>query len=113
MDVRRLNKYITIQKPSTVKDSYGQESTEWVYVKAVWAEIKPITGREKMRAGAVEMTITHTVAIRFDADLEPLTDMDGLRIAYSGRILAIKSAIDLNEERKWIVLDCEEGTFSG
>ena len=113
IDVRRLDKYVSIQRRSTVKDGYGQESTEWVEVKSVWAEIRPITGREKMRAGAIEMTVTHTVAIRFDADLEPLIEMDNCRITCRGRAFRVKSAIDLNEERKWIILDCEEGAVNG
>lgn len=108
MTAGKLNRRVTVQKPDSVLDEYGQPSTGWVNIATVWANIKPVSGREKMRAMAMEATLTHTVMVRYRPDLLPEVDADTWRILYGTKVLDVTSAVDLNDERKYIVFDCVE-----
>lgn len=117
MDIGRLDKRITFQRRSSVKDDYGQEQNTWSDVATVWGNVKPIGGREKLRAMAIESELSHTVAVRYNAALMPPTQADAMRIFYStptgDRIFNITAARDLDEERRFIVFDCTEGSLDG
>jgi len=117
MDIGKLDKRITLQVRSATLDDYGQELNVWSNLATVWANIKPIGGREKMRAMAVESTLTHTVAVRYDVRFMPPTKVDAYRISYTtpagARIFNIVAARDVDEARKHIIFDCTEGSETG
>ena len=113
IDIGRLDKRVTIQSRVTTKDVYGEESTTWNDVCTVWASIKPIGGREKLRSGAVGASISTTIAVRYRASLaDPLT-VAGYRVLYSSRIYNILGSRDVEEKHEHIILDCSEGTVTG
>lgn len=117
MEIGRLNKRITVQRRSATKDDYGQEQNSWSAVATVWANIKPIGGREKLRAMAIESELSHTIAVRYNAALMPPTQADAMRIFYStptgDRIFNITAARDVDEARRHIIFDCVEGSLDG
>ena len=106
--IGRLCRSITIQKKIGTYDSYGQEVLEFVDIATVWANVKPVTGREKLRAGAYDSTLSHTVAVRYQPELLPETAADAWRILYGTRILEITAAQDMDDARKFILFDCTE-----
>lgn len=109
----RLNRRITLQARGTGFDDYGQPSEAWADVATVWANIKPISGREKLAAMAVDVQTSQTVMIRYNPDYYPATKVSGWRIKYQDRYLSITSAIDVDDARKYIVFDCIEGADHG
>lgn len=113
MDIGRLDKRITIQRRSATKDSYGQEVNQWVDIATVWANIKPIGGRERLRSMVVESSLTHTVMVRYRESLMPPTLADAWRIQYGTRIFNITAAMDMEEDHRWVVFDCTEGSEVG
>lgn len=113
MDIGRLDKRITIQRRSNTLDAYGQQVNQWTDIATVWANVKPIGGREKLRSMVVESLLSHTVMVRYSALLMPPTLADGWRIVYGTRIFNVTAAMDLDEARKWIVFDCTEGSEVG
>ena len=117
MDIGSLDKRITLQSRSATLDDYGQELNSWTNVATVWANVKPIGGREKLRAMAVESSLTHTVAVRYNVRFLPPTKVDAWRIVYvtpaATRIFNIVAARDVDEARKHIIFDCTEGTEVG
>ena len=108
MTAGSLNRRVTIQKRGEERGAFGQDSGDWVDIATVWADVRPIGGREKLRAMAYESTLTHTVMVRFRTDLLPAIEADGWRICYGQRVLDITAAIDLNDARELIVFDCIE-----
>jgi SPP1 family predicted phage head-tail adaptor len=117
MDIGKLDKRITIQSRSTTLDDYGQELNLWLDVATVWANVKPIGGREKLRSMAIESDLTHTVAIRYNVRFMPPTVADARRISYTTpagtRIFNITAARDVDEDRRYIIFDCTEGNKVG
>jgi SPP1 family predicted phage head-tail adaptor len=117
MDIGKLDKRIKLQSRSATLDDYGQQIDSWSDVATVWANVKPIGGREKLRAMAIESVLTHTVAVRYDVRFMPPRTVDAWRIAYitpaATRIFNITSAQDLDEARKYIIFDCTEDSEVG
>jgi len=113
MDIGRFDKRISIQSRSATLDSYGQEINSWNVVGVVWANVKPVGGREKMKAMQIDSLLTHTVAIRFDKRFMPPRTVDAWRIVYDGRLFNIVAAMDLDEASKYIIFDCVEGSIDG
>jgi SPP1 family predicted phage head-tail adaptor len=113
MDIGRLNQRITVQQRTLTLDGYGQELNTWTNVATVWANVKPISGREKMRGMAIESQLTHTVLVRYREAFMPPKTVDAYRINYEGRIFNITAARDLEEDREYIIFDCTEGSLDG
>lgn len=59
-----LDRRITIQKPSTEQDEWGQRANEWSDVCSVWASISDISGREYVSASAERSEISTRIIIR-------------------------------------------------
>jgi SPP1 family predicted phage head-tail adaptor len=113
MDIGRFDKRITIQKRSATLDDYGQEINSWSDVATVWANVKPISGREKLKAGQVDSILTHTVAVRYNPAFMPPRTVDAWRIVYDGRYFNITASMDMDEASKYIIFDCTEGSIDG
>ena len=113
VEIGRLNHRVTVQSRTTTTDAYGQQLDTWSDLATVWANIKPIGGRERLRAMAMESTLTHTVMVRYRAAFTPPILMGARRIAYQGRIFNIVAARDVDEGRTHIIFDCTEGSLDG
>lgn len=113
--IGRLDKRVTVQQRSSTKDSYGQEIDSWTTIAQVWAQVKPIGGKERMRNAAmvVESILTHTVTVRYSNSLMPPLVADAWRILYGSRILNISTSRDVEEDRRFIEFDCTEGSLNG
>ena len=113
MKIGRLVHRIQVQRRSATLDGYGQEANTWTTIATVWANVRPIGGREKLRAMALESELTHEVTVRYSDALMPPTQADAWRILYGSRIFNITAAMDVEEERHWIKFDCTEGGANG
>lgn len=114
LDAGERDKRITVQKPATTTDANGQAVISgWTDVATVWASIRPISGREKLRAGAVGSTLTHTVCVLYQSKLMPPLTVSAWRVKYGTRIFNIVAAFSPNEAREEIIFSCEEGSLDG
>ena len=57
------NSRIKIQQRGTARDEAGQPVETWVDVAQVWAEIRDISGREFVAAGAEQAEVTTRIRI--------------------------------------------------
>ena len=92
-----------IQKKTNTEDGFGGFIEEWVKVKDVWAEIKPITIFENFEADRINEKITHTITLRYLSDLK-----NDNRIKYGNRIFNIKGIINILEENNTLEVKVEE-----
>lgn len=110
----KLRHRISIEAPNAGRDDFGQiTEAAWATLATVWADIRPIGGREKLRAEAIGATLTHTVAVRYQSILMPPLQACGWRIRYGARMLNITAARNHEERNQWIIFDCEEGSLDG
>lgn len=108
-----LDKRVSIYRPPTTRDDYGHQSGAWEPVATVWANVRPIGGRERLRAGQYDATLTHTVAVRYNPALLPPRTAVTWRLLYLGRLFNIVAAMDVDESHEYIIFDCTEGSADG
>lgn len=115
MRISKLQQRISIQRRSATLDAYGQEINSWTNIATVWAEVKPISGKEKMRLNSmvVESQLTHQVTVRFSEVFLPATQADAWRILFGTRVFNITASMNVDEENKMIIFDCTEGSLDG
>jgi SPP1 family predicted phage head-tail adaptor len=115
MRISKLQQRITVQRRSSTLDAYGQEINSWSNIATVWAEVKPISGKEKLRSESmvVESQLTHRVTVRFSEVFLPSSQADAWRILFGTRILNITASMNVDEESKMIIFDCTEGSLDG
>ena len=103
MDIGRLKHRITFQRLSQSKNEYGELADEWLDIKTVWAEIKPVSGNQFFAAKQINSEISHNVYIRYRTDLKP-----SMRIKFKERIFEILYLMNVNEGNRLIQLYCKE-----
>lgn len=93
-----LNKRITFQEYVSGTDSDGFPIEQWQDVKAVWAMIKTLQGREYYAAAAVQAENTTRFVIRYTKGID-----NKMRIKYGERIFDIV-APPINDDEKNVTM---------
>lgn len=98
-----MNKLIIIQTQTTTQDSYGQPQDTWADTYTVYANIKPLVGKEYFQAQQIQSDLTHDVTTRYRTGIKPK-----MRIKYGSRYFEIHAVIDPEEAHQWMYLKCRE-----
>lgn len=105
MDAGQLNRRITIQRPSTTRDAYGQPTKDWTDVFTTWAGIRAATSREIYAASGFTSGVSHIVTLRY----RPRTPvLSSYRVFYGGRLFQIQAVSDPTENKEQLNLLCLE-----
>ncbi len=99
----RLNKRIEIQALTETPDGGGGYTSTWNTTTTVWAEIKPLRGREIFESLQVQKEASFTFTIRYK--LGVTTKM---RIKYGSRVFNIRAVINPDEHGELLELLAEE-----
>lgn len=74
----RLDRRLTLQKPTTTTDDYGEEETTWNDYCEVWGSIQKQSGREMFEAGKLaEIEILFRVRYLSEIDTTWRIQYDG------------------------------------
>lgn len=103
MDIGKLRHRITLQKQINAQNDYGAVVTTWQDVATVWAEIKPITGREYFSAQQVQSEVTTQIWIRYRDGIEPT-----MRVTHDGKQYEIVSVLNYQGLNKALQLMCKD-----
>lgn len=105
----KLRHRVRIERQVTVLDSFGQQSTGWTLVAAVWAAVEPLSAREMIAASQVQSSVTARITIRYRADL-----LASDRIVFRGKTYNIAGVLpDAESGLEHITLPVSEGTDAG
>lgn len=102
-----LRHRIKIQVRSQVADGQGGFQETWADHLSVWSNIKPVSATERFFSQKLEQNITHKITIRFNSTIN-----SAMRVLYQGRVFKIEGAFDPDERKRWLQLNCEEGSGS-
>lgn len=102
----KLNRYITIQKQTKVRDDAGQVIDDWVDVAKVWSWHKSLNGRSGANGGIVVAINGDSWRMRYNPSLKLDTSM---RVLFNGIGFNITRIIYDHAGREYIDLICEEG----
>ena len=106
--VGMLTERVAIRRRDVADDGQGGTMTTWFPLATVWARVTTLSGRVAMAADARGSVVTHTVVLRYRADIGA-----GDRFVWQGRTLDILSAGDLNGRRAWLSCACSEQSVTG
>lgn len=99
-----LRHRVTIRRPDTAKNEYGEKvEGAGSVVATVRAKIRPLNGSERMTAAQVQAGTTHEVTIRYLPGVD-----EACWFEFEGRKLNIDSMMDDQELNRMIVCMCKE-----
>ena len=100
----RMDTRITLQRPETGTDAWGQPIEGWGLIASTWAAVEPLQGREYIAAQAAQSEVTYRLTTRWlsgvDASCRVLLD--------DGRVLGIVAVIDLRNQHRYMQFLCRE-----
>jgi SPP1 family predicted phage head-tail adaptor len=104
-----LRHKINIEREQDTPDGLGGSAITWSNITAspLRAKITPLNGNESLKAMRLEAKVSHKITIRFRDDL-----LSSDRINYKGKLMQIRSIIDLEELHKWIEIMADEGVIT-
>lgn len=103
-----LTDRVQLKRRESSSDGGGGHERVYVPVNHLWARVRSLTGRQGTNADGRTVAISHSVVLRFRADVSP-----GDRIVYRGRNLDVVSTADLNGRRAYLSCACSETSFTG
>ncbi|EKO4983782.1 phage head closure protein [Escherichia coli] len=89
MQAGRLRDMVTVQNFTTARDTSGQLVETWTNGATIWAEVKGISGRELIAAGAETSQATIRVWTRFRRDLTAASRLIVVTGPFKGSVLNI------------------------
>ncbi|ERT11882.1 phage head closure protein [Photorhabdus temperata] len=110
MRAGRLRHQVTIQKNEISRDDFGSVINKWVDVATVWAEVKAISGRERMASGAVFSEATVRIWLRYRADVTTANSITYHGANTRGTAFSIMAVIPDSKHTRLELL-CKGGVF--
>lgn len=98
-----LDQRVVLEQPVDTPDEIGGVTRVWTNVDQVWAQVTPMSGREEFNGERQASVIIHRVLIRWRPDVT-----GAMRVRLGDRFLSIHAAIDWDERRRFLLLQCEE-----
>lgn len=107
MQIGKLRHRVTIQKQINSQTDYGAVVTKWRNIATVWAEVKPLSGREYFSAQQVQSEVTTQIWIRYQKGIEPT-----MRVVHNDKHYEILAVLNHNGLGISLQLMCKE-LFNG
>jgi SPP1 family predicted phage head-tail adaptor len=104
LSIGELRSRITIQSISDVSDGIGGKTRSWISFLTIWANIEPISAKERFFAQRIEHNVTHKITIRSNTLISA-----GMRVSYGSAIYQIKGIRDVKNRHRFSELLCEQG----
>jgi SPP1 family predicted phage head-tail adaptor len=106
---RRFRHRVTVESQVESIDSNGDHFRAWEYVTTVWAEIKPLSGRELLLAQQVQSQVSTNIVTRYRSDIDATC-----RLKHNGTTFNVLAVIrDPQSGLEWLTLQCSSGTNDG
>jgi SPP1 family predicted phage head-tail adaptor len=100
----QLRHRVKLQSKTSTQNSDGSLNYTWTTYATVWAQVTPMSGKEsKLSDVQIEAFTTHKVTIRYNSAVTPDD-----KLVFGTRTLNIASVLNVDEEKVWQVLSCEE-----
>jgi SPP1 family predicted phage head-tail adaptor len=101
-----LRQRVTLMRPTTVTDSFGQSTRTWTDIATVWAQVVNNGGGTSLTANRTQITYQHSIRLR------PSTTLSGIdatwRVRYKGRLMEISSLQEQQNLNALLELECAE-----
>ncbi|HBZ0708490.1 TPA: head-tail adaptor protein [Klebsiella pneumoniae] len=105
-----LRSRVTIRKFTSSRSPSGQVIEQWADGETVWAEVKGISGRELMAAGAETAEATIRVWVRFRRDITAASRLKVLTGPFAGALLSVIGPPIPDAGMTKLEILCKQGT---
>lgn len=102
MEIGKLNRRVTIQRPATGDYSDGQPAIGWTDVATVWANVRYLNGIETVKADAATSVSKASIRIRRRTDVLPT-----MRVVLGTTNFNIQAVLPDEQDRERLDLACE------
>lgn len=104
----RLNQRVILQRKSVVRDDMGGETVTWTDAATVWAEIRPLRGRDLVAAQQAQSEVTARITVRRRPDVQA-----DWRVKHGDDIYDIFAVVDPVARGEVLELECGKGLRHG
>lgn len=101
-----MRRRLELQQEVRTPDGGGGYTVNWSTVATVWAEVEPISGRERFEAMRLQGEVTHRIVVRHRRDLTPDHTW---RLRLGSRSFNVRAVINQGERDRFLELLCQEG----
>lgn len=109
MQAGRLRFSVTIEQNAGLQDGSGSQKPVWTPVCTVWADIKPLSGRELLTAQAEMSEISVRIVMRYRPGITA-----AMRVVHDGVIYAIAAPpINTDNRNRELQIMCASGVSKG
>jgi len=112
MQAGRLNQRVRIMNFTTTRTPSGQPQQNWHDGSEIYAEIKGISGRELLSAGAEVAEATIRVWVRFRSDITASSKLKVLTGPYKGQLLDVTGPPIADSNGTRLEILCKHGVIS-
>lgn len=106
--LRKAKHRIEIQSPSEAVDDFGSAVQTWSTDNTVWAQIKPMSGNERVVHERLEGSATHTFKIRYLSSLDAVTEYENTRIVWDSRTFNVRYVKNIDTMNEFMEIVAEE-----
>lgn len=99
-----LDQRVRLETQATAGDGYGGGALTWTLLAEVWARVRPVSGRERAEAAAIEAPALYRFVIRRRAGL-----VEGMRVVWNGQAFNLRFIADGGSRDLYMTLDAERG----
>lgn len=109
MQAGRLRDRVTISNFTSTRSPSGQPIQKWVDGKTVWAEVKGISGRELLSAGAEQAQSTIRVYVRYRNDITAASRLNIITGPFKGETLEVAGPPIPDDRMTILEILCRQG----
>lgn len=103
MNIGKLRHRITLLKQVNEVNDYGASTQTWKRVATVWADVRPLSGREYFSAKQVQSEVTTQIWLRHIEGIKPT-----MKVKFGEREFEILSVLNTQERDVSLQLMCKE-----
>lgn len=103
MNIGKLRHRITLLQQVNEVNDYGASTQTWKRVATVWADVRPLSGREYFSAQQVQSEVTTQIWLRHIEGIKPT-----MKVKFGKREFEILSVLNIQERDVSLQLMCKE-----
>ncbi len=107
MSAGRRDQRVEFQRSTTVSDGGGGGAVTWALLFKRWAEVRPLSGNERLQADQLEAARNYRITVPRDAQTGALLPSD--RVVWLDKTMQIRFIADAGTSKREMMIDCESG----
>lgn len=110
--IPKLATALVLEAPARVADGGGGWTVSWQALGTVWAELHPVSARERDSGGREVSGVTHRVTVRAAPEGSARRPSAEQRFRLGARLFAIRGVAEADDRGAYLKCWVEEGPFA-